>query len=702
MNPFALSGLLIVLSSFPMGIFVLFKNPRSNVNRLWSLFTFLVAIWGFGVLKFASANTAEEALFWWRAAYFGVILIPVVFMHFVYVFVAKKNYWLIFTSYILGLFFIIANFSGVLIKHVAWVFNSFYYAGIPPTYLHFFMVQLWFFTIFYSHIVLYKALRHSSSIKRNQIKFFFLATAIGFTGGSTSFFPFFGINVYPYGNFTVFLYPLIMTYAIVKYRLMDIDFVIKKTMTYSLSAGMLTALFVVLVLSITRLLSSAANVESFGVSIFAAILIAVLFNPLRKRIQTLLDTYFFRKNYDYYAVVKKVSSGLAETLELQSIYELISSTLLESPGVKFVSFFSLSDDGVFREAYTKRYVSGAKDRQKGAVAAGGRKIEGSSEIVRCLTDSREVIVRNDLKGLGEELTERRTSFLYDELSALDAAAVVPITVEGQLSLLMLLGNKLSEEAYKVEDISLLGTIADQMSIAVKNARMYSEKVRTERLASIGMMSATFAHEIRNPLTSLKTFAQLMPEKYNDEEFRTTFSKIVEGEIEKIDDLIKDLLDFSSGSKSARVNSLNLVSLVDETVEYVRNKLALEQREIKVERVYEQKDVHIMGDASTLKQAFINIISNGCQAMNGNGELRVEVRPNMNKVDVSITDNGEGIPPERISNIFDPFVTSKERGMGLGLAISKRVIEEHNGNIKVTSRLNEGSTFTVSLPLQNGI
>ncbi len=107
-----------------------------------------------------------------------------------------------------------------------------------------------------------------------------------------------------------------------------------------------------------------------------------------------------------------------------------------------------------------------------------------------------------------------------------------------------------------------------------------------------------------------------------------------------------------------------------------------------------------GDATKLKQAFVNVITNGCQAMNGNGILTVEINQNSRNVDVKIKDIGNGIHPDDILKIFDPFITTKEKGVGLGLAISKRIIEDHNGKITVRSELSKGSTFTISLPVQN--
>ena len=107
----------------------------------------------------------------------------------------------------------------------------------------------------------------------------------------------------------------------------------------------------------------------------------------------------------------------------------------------------------------------------------------------------------------------------------------------------------------------------------------------------------------------------------------------------------------------------------------------------------------MGDSEELKQAFINIITNGCQAMGENGVLKVNITPNGREVDIAISDTGKGISQEEISRLFDPFYTTKPMGMGLGLAISKKIIEDHGGRIMVESEISKGTTFTVSLLMQ---
>ncbi|MEK7822630.1 MAG: ATP-binding protein, partial [Nitrospirota bacterium] len=186
----------------------------------------------------------------------------------------------------------------------------------------------------------------------------------------------------------------------------------------------------------------------------------------------------------------------------------------------------------------------------------------------------------------------------------------------------------------------------------------------------------------------------------DTDFREVFSKVVVDDVERIDGLIRDLMDFSSGKALSYIDDKDVVSLIDEILSYLEGKLGLENKKISVEKNYKDVKINILGDSEKLKQAFINIITNGCQAMGENGVLKVNITPNGREVDIAISDTGKGISQEEISRLFDPFYTTKPMGMGLGLAISKKIIEDHGGRIMVESEISKGTTFTVSLPMKD--
>jgi len=382
------------------------------------------------------------------------------------------------------------------------------------------------------------------------------------------------------------------------------------------------------------------------------------------------------KTYDYYSVIQKISRELTSKSSPDNIHSFIGDTLLSTLDLREIFICSLLPGGNFGEVYR------APDYQFKIHKA----VDEESEAIKLLKTLHEVVIKGQHK---------ETNSL---LETFHGAALAPVYVDDNLTLLMILGGKISGDIFNSEDISLLNTVADQTAIAIKHARLYQQNLMSEKLAAIGMMSATFAHQIRNPLTSLKTCAQLMPERYDDADFRDTFSRIVRDDVKKIEGLINDLLDFSAKEVFSGADNYDLTAVIDETINNLRYKHSIEKQKILIEKKYGGAAIKMTGSVNMLTQAFSNIINNGCQAMANGGLLTVDVHPNGRNVNISIRDTGRGMSPEELARIFDPFYTTKPSGMGLGLAISKRIIEEHGGRIKVVSRLSHGTTFTVSLPL----
>ncbi|MEW6715300.1 MAG: GAF domain-containing sensor histidine kinase [Nitrospirota bacterium] len=406
-----------------------------------------------------------------------------------------------------------------------------------------------------------------------------------------------------------------------------------------------------------------------------------------------------KKTYDYYAAIQKISRELTSKFSLDSIYNFIGDTLLSTLALRDIYILSLMPGGNFEEVY--RASNGKnKDALDKAEASDHQSkthktVNEDSEASRVLKNLHEVVIKGQHKD-GSKSLKGIDSFL----ETFHGEALTPVYVDDKLTLLMILGGKMSGDMFNSEDISLLNTVAHQTAIAIKHARLYQENLNSEKLAAIGMMSATFAHQIRNPLTSLKTCAQLMPERYDDADFRDTFSKIVRDDVKKIEGLINDLLDFSAKEIFSGKDNYDLTAVIDETIDNLQYKHALERQNILIEKKYRGDAIKMTGSVNMLTQAFSNIINNGCQAMGNGGLLIVDINPNGRNVNITIRDTGIGMSHEEINRIFDPFYTTKPLGVGLGLAISKRIIEEHGGRIKVESRLSQGTIFTVSLPLLN--
>ncbi len=219
--------------------------------------------------------------------------------------------------------------------------------------------------------------------------------------------------------------------------------------------------------------------------------------------------------------------------------------------------------------------------------------------------------------------------------------------------------------------------------------------RAERLSSLGIMAAGIAHEVKNPLVSIQTFANLLPERYNDREFREKFSVLTIKEVERINTLVEQILVFAK-PKSSLLKEINLVDVLKATVIILSAQFP--DKKIEIKEDYCSDRIIFEGDEDTLKQAFLNIFINSAQSLDTKGVINVKIDRDKELATVQIQDNGCGIKQEVISKIFEPFFTTKEKGTGLGLAIVSRIIDEHGGTVKIESVEGRGTTVTVEMPL----
>ncbi len=692
MSNYSFSLLLALISNLLIGTFVVIKKRNDSPAPSFFLLTIVLTFWLTGCFGESISESRSSALLWDKILYTGISLYPLIYFNFLFsILNIKRNKKVLTILGAISLFFLFLNYSPwryYLIRDVARVF-SFRFIAVPNI-LWFVLVSYVVISVVYGVLLKFSIFQKSTGFKRNQLKYLLIAYMVLTCGGSMYFLLPLAIKVPPIDATLVVVFSAIMAGTILRYRLMDIKLIFKKTMAYSLAAGLLTAFFAILVITITHLLSEFANVSSLKISIPAVLIIALLFNPLRNRIQKLIDKIFYKKTYDYMTTVNKISHELASMLNLKKIFNFVGDIIFSTMGLRNIYLLAAGPGGDYEVVYSM---------------GGGQgwsifKIDKNADMVRLLKTSDDIVIKDELPGIVEIIGQETIDSISNTMKPFNGEVIAPVFIDDKLSLLIVLGGKLSGDIFTDEDVNLLKIVSNQTAIAVKNASLYAEKLRSERFASMGLMSATFAHEIRNPLTSIKTFAQLFPEKFNDTEFREVFSKVVIDDVERIDGLIKDLLNFSGEKTFSRMNEVDIIYLLDETLNYVKNKLGLESKKISVEKIYKDVKINIIGDSEKLKQAFINIITNGCQAMDENGVLKVNITLNGREVDIAISDTGKGILQEEISRLFDPFYTTKPMGMGLGLAISKKIIEDHGGRIMVESEISKGTTFTVSLPMKD--
>lgn len=266
------------------------------------------------------------------------------------------------------------------------------------------------------------------------------------------------------------------------------------------------------------------------------------------------------------------------------------------------------------------------------------------------------------------------------------------------SLLLALGTKINHRPYTYPEVQQVQEIAEFMDNILARSRLSMQARQSEQLATIGLIGASLAHEIRNPLVSIKTFSHLLQSRYDDPEFRRRFSMLIPAEVERIDSLTQQLLDLSNPRRH-QMDRVSLHTVVQETSDLMLTR-AQEARVAVTMQLNAPADT-IWADASAIRQVLINLLINAFQALESiESDRRVAIRsrnsPN-GSVILEVSDNGPGIPPEQRSRLFHPFVSTKTKGMGLGLAVCADILHEHRATIIVPDVGRPGATFRVTFP-----
>ncbi len=258
-------------------------------------------------------------------------------------------------------------------------------------------------------------------------------------------------------------------------------------------------------------------------------------------------------------------------------------------------------------------------------------------------------------------------------------------------LIALLFQPLKNLIQRFVDCHLFKAPIDQL--AEQAARLQQELVRTDQLRAVGTFAAGMAHEIKNPLATIKTFVEHLSSQGHDPEFRQRFERLVGQEVTKIDRLVKEVLEFTRPAP-LQLHPVELDRLCDEVLEFLQPQI-LRQR-VTVTRLYTDRGA-CRADRTQLKQALLNLILNSLEAMPDGGALTIGVSRQNNALAVTIHDTGPGIPPEIMQRLAEPFVTSKEHGTGLGLAIVQTIVQAHGGWIDFQSIAGSGTTVTIQIP-----
>lgn len=218
--------------------------------------------------------------------------------------------------------------------------------------------------------------------------------------------------------------------------------------------------------------------------------------------------------------------------------------------------------------------------------------------------------------------------------------------------------------------------------------------RSEKLSLIGELAAGVAHEIRNPLTSLRGYTEFLQDETEEEEKKQLFDILLE-EIERINFIVEEFMLLAK-PKVLNFTNKNIISIIKQLITFLKTEA--KYKKVTIVSEFEMDEAFVKCDENQLKQVFLNLIKNAIEAMPDGGNLYVHAKSDGKDIHLQFKDEGVGIPKEKLKNLGEPFYSTKEKGNGLGLMVSYKIIHEHKGEITVDSEVGKGTTFDISLPL----
>lgn len=228
----------------------------------------------------------------------------------------------------------------------------------------------------------------------------------------------------------------------------------------------------------------------------------------------------------------------------------------------------------------------------------------------------------------------------------------------------------------------------------RRTRSELSQIKAQKLELLSSLAASTAHEIRNPLTGIRGFIQLLKKKHQSDDDIFYFS-IIENEINRINQIVTEFLVL--GKPTAVQDKIHsLFDIINEILPIIHSEANLHQADVSLEFI-PNEEIYIRGSKDQMKQVILNLAKNAFESMKNGGNLHIQAKKEENQAILRIIDNGEGIPKEMIDEIFQPFVTHKKNGTGLGLMVCHRIVTMHGGKIEISSELNQGTTVTVTFP-----
>ncbi len=694
---YAASGLLNFLTSFPLAIFVLVRNPKAVTNQVFSLFCFAVAFWSWFYFVWLRETNPALAEFYLRTCMIGVIFMPSLFTHFVLSLVERSvKRPLLWFNYGIS--------AGIAVT----VYTSLY-AGPAGKYLVFpywctagplFAIHLFhfFINVIYSHSLMVVELKKSKGTRKNQLLYVLVGTSIGYICGSTNYFSWYRIAIPPFLNPFILIYVVTVAYAIIQHHLLDIVVASKRGLIF----------LVIFSLTLGAVFGAGGYLRNHHVEFFlriwwlvvlAAILVAGVSLWIWFKLYPLAEQ---KRRREVDQKVKELRKAIRQ-MSRQRRIETLSETMVGS----VVKILGLEHGAVyFYDRAGQNYLCQSWHSANNKPNHSPRQWRGDS----LLAQHWNVSNGDGVKGGGDLLERERlekTDPVAKEMELLEAHVVFPIASEEGLVGFLALGSPVGGRNLEEEEIEELWALTDKALDGYEKIQALDEveeyhllRGMRQQLEMMYQMMQVLLHDINNPMALVKGYAQMLARNNNIKEHLTESEKKQLGYIEaagtKVGAILQEMNRYVMGVKGETAIGTEVDGAIEETLEAY-------QKEVNFSEIEVAKELKAQGQIwmpkSMFRQVMKTLIQNGWEAMRGKGKLALESERRNGFIHVEVKDSGPGVSSEKLPELFKVnFPTGGESGTGVGLYLSKLVVEAHKGRIGCESEEGKGALFWVELPL----
>ncbi len=694
---------LALIINLTLCLIVFFDNPKGVANRVFTLLILSFVGWNAGELIMINSSAPDIALMGVRIIFAGVFLFPVFFLHFSFLFPQKlTRFFDGWRSAILygGPVALLVPFVLLLqvdIGRVLQIGSIFYYIftfkGPLESHILALILSLTGLGCFGWGVVNFIISYQQTKITHQRLQILYLLVGIismffiGLVLQAANYLFEFGYSFF----FVASLYALLISFffalAIVKYRLLDIHFIIRGSILYSLLSGLVLVIYVLFIKNVCDILAKKFETTSLLVESAFVLVLVFLLRPLERRVEEFIDRFFYRERYLFRLKFFEFTRTLLVILDLQNLLRAAVDFISQALVVDKVGIWIF--DG---EADSYRLLS-----QKGL--PGERSFSKENPFIDYLKNSRRAVELEYIKNIRDLKSE------IEDMITARSSLVLPLRWGEWMLGFVLVGGKQNNKNFTVMEIESLEALAPAVAMAISRALLYQDlkkkdhqMMQSEKLAALGEMAASFVHGIRNPLNIILGSAETL-RKNVPEPVRSELLQFIREESERINKMLASFLDFAKPRPPA-FQEVDLKEIMEKTAEFLS--LPALERQVQIIQEYPEGRVPMYLDPEQIREALVNLELNALEAMPQGGTLRLSLSQKENHdVIIRVSDTGVGIPLGAESKVFDPFFTTKEQGTGLGLSIAHSVVKNHGGTISVLNNDDGGTTFILTLPLPKG-